>query len=136
MVLTRIDKCEVNFSAPARLMATPAPARQSIRFCGYEADVSAGQLRRDGIRVKLGHQPFRILVLLLQRAGEVVTREELRQQLWPENTFVGFEAGLNTAIKRLRTALRDPRYIETLPRVGYRFVAPVEQPLRVPVQIS
>jgi TolB-like protein/DNA-binding winged helix-turn-helix (wHTH) protein/tetratricopeptide (TPR) repeat protein len=102
-----------------------------LRFSDFEVDPHAGELRRrDGTKIKLQQQPFRVLGLLLQRAGDVVTREELRQAIWPAGTFVEFNLGLDTAIYRLRTALGDsaetPRFIETLPRRGYRFVARVE----------
>jgi TolB-like protein/DNA-binding winged helix-turn-helix (wHTH) protein/Tfp pilus assembly protein PilF len=94
-------------------------------------DLSSGELRRDGARVKLQDQPFRLLVLLLERAGEVVTREDLRTELWPADTFVDFDHSLNTAVRKLRDALGDsadaPSYIETLARRGYRFLAPVRE---------
>ena len=103
---------------------------QLIRFGFFEVDTQSGELRRQGSKVNLQEQPFRALVLLLERPGEVVTREELNKRLWPENTFVDFERGLNKAINKLRTALRDnaekPCFIETLPQHGYRFIAPVE----------
>ena len=102
---------------------------QRYRFGVYEADVRAGELTRDGRKVKLQEQPFQVLVFLLERAGEIVTREELQQRLWPADTFVDFDHSLNTAINKLRDALRDtaenPRFIETKPRRGYRFIAPV-----------
>jgi DNA-binding winged helix-turn-helix (wHTH) protein len=102
-----------------------------IRFGLFEVDLQAGELRRQGYKVKLQDQPFQILVLLLDRPGEVVTREELQKKLWPADTFVDFERGLNRAVNKLREALSDdadsPRFIETLPRRGYRFVAPVER---------
>ena len=100
------------------------------RFGPFEADTEARQLSKYGIRIKLQGQPYVILEILLARAGRVVTREELRERLWPAETFVDFEHGLNTSVKKLRHALCDsaekPRYIETVPRLGYRFVAPVE----------
>jgi Tol biopolymer transport system component/DNA-binding winged helix-turn-helix (wHTH) protein len=100
-----------------------------LRFADFEVSVRSGELRRNGVKIKLQEQPFQILVLLLERRGEVVPREELRQKLWAADTFVDFDNGLNIAIKKLRTALGDdadaPRYIETLPRRGYRFIAPV-----------
>lgn len=103
---------------------------QLIRFGFFEVDTRSGELRRQGSKVNLQEQPFRALVLLLERPGEVVTREELNKRLWPENTFVDFERGLNKAINKLRAALRDkaekPCFIETLPQHGYRFIAPVE----------
>jgi TolB-like protein/DNA-binding winged helix-turn-helix (wHTH) protein/Tfp pilus assembly protein PilF len=101
-----------------------------IRFGLFEVDTRSGELRRQGSKVSLQEQPFQALVLLLERPGEVVTREELSKKLWPENTFVDFERGLNKAINKLRAALRDdaekPRFIETLPQHGYRFIASLE----------
>src|SRR5271163_825959 len=100
-----------------------------VRFGAFEADLRAGELRKSGIRLKLQEQPFQILSLLLEQPGEVVAREEFQKKLWPADTFVDFEHGLNTAITKLRQALADeadnPRFIETLPRRGYRFIAPV-----------
>ena len=100
------------------------------RFGAFEVDLRAGELYKHGIRLKLQDQPFQILALLLERPGDVVTREELCQKLWPADTFVDFDTGLNSAIKKLRDVLADsaeePRYIETLPRRGYRFIAEVE----------
>src|SRR3989441_744847 len=100
-----------------------------LRFGVFEVDVRSGELRRQGVRIKLQEQPFHVLTVLLQRPGEVVTREELRSQNWPADTFVDFDNSLNTAINKLREALGDsadnPRFIETLPRRGYRFIAPV-----------
>jgi TolB-like protein/DNA-binding winged helix-turn-helix (wHTH) protein/tetratricopeptide (TPR) repeat protein len=100
------------------------------RFGAFEVDFRAGQLRRAGLRIRLSGQPIQILEALLERPGEVVTREELRARLWQADTFVDFEHNLNSAMKRLRAALGDvadvPRFIETLPRRGYRFLAPVE----------
>src|SRR5713226_5122412 len=102
-----------------------------LRFGVYEVNLSARELRKHGIRLKLRGQPFEILTLLLEKPGETVTREDLQKRLWPADTFVDFEHSLNSAIKKLRQALGDSpensRYIETIPRVGYRFVAPVEQ---------
>src|SRR5947207_13685326 len=112
-------------------MATPIISRRTTRFGDFEADCFSGQLRHYGARVRLPDQSFRMLILLLERAGEVVTRDELRQELWGEDTFVDFEAGMHSAVKRLRDALGDsaerPRFIETLPRRGYRFIASVER---------
>ena len=100
------------------------------RFDRYEVDLNRGELRKDGVSVAIQEQPFQILRMLLQSEGEVVTREQLCAALWPKDTFVDFEHGINTAVKKLRQALEDsaerPRYVETLPRVGYRFMAPVE----------
>jgi cholera toxin transcriptional activator len=100
------------------------------RFGVFELDLSAGELRKSGVKLRLQEQPFQVLALLLERAGEVVTREELRQKLWPSDTFVDFDHSLNTAINKVREALGDsassPRYVETLARRGYRFVAQVQ----------
>ena len=106
---------------------------QVVRFGSFEADLRARELRKGGSRVRLQDQPFQILALLLERAGDVVTRDELRQKLWPASVYVDFDHGLNNAIARLREALSDtagmPQFIETLPRVGYRFIFPlVEAP--------
>jgi TolB-like protein/Flp pilus assembly protein TadD len=102
-----------------------------IRFGPFEVDTRSGELRRQGSRIDLQEQPFQALVLLLERPGEVVTRDELSRKLWPENTFVDFERGLNKAINKLRAALRDdpekPSFVETLPHHGYRFIAPVNK---------
>jgi Tol biopolymer transport system component/DNA-binding winged helix-turn-helix (wHTH) protein len=111
-------------------------ARPVLRFGVFEVDVAAGELRRQGVKTRLQEQPLKVLLLLLRRPGEVVTREELRAQLWPADTFVDFEHSLNAAVKRLRDALGDsadnPRFIETIPRRGYRFLAPVDDPGRRP----
>jgi DNA-binding winged helix-turn-helix (wHTH) protein len=100
------------------------------RFGVFELDLSAGELRKNGVKLRLQGQPFQVLTLLLERAGEVVTREELQQKLWPSDTFVDFDHSLNTAINKVREALGDsassPRYVETLARRGYRFIAPVQ----------
>jgi cholera toxin transcriptional activator len=100
------------------------------RFGVFELDLSAGELRKNGVKLRLQGQPFHVLTLLLERAGEVVTREELQQKLWPSDTFVDFDHSLNTAINKVREALGDsassPRYVETLARRGYRFIAPVQ----------
>ncbi len=108
------------------------PGMQSapvVRFGAFELDLRAGELRKHGVKIKLQDQPFQILVMLLEQPGQVVTREQLHQRLWPDGTFVDFEHGLNAAIQRLRQALGDsaenPRFVETLARRGYRFVAPV-----------
>jgi len=101
------------------------------RFGVFELDLSAGELRKNGRKLRLQEQPFQILALLLDRAGDVVTREELRQKLWAADTFVDFDHGLNTAVNKLREVLGDsassPRYIETLARRGYRFIAPLQK---------
>ena len=110
------------------MVALSAPRR--AKFGDFVADFDSFELHKHGIRLKLQDQPFQILKLLLQRPGQLITREELRMELWKESTFVDFDAGLNAAIRRLRDALNEsaeePRYIETLPRHGYRFIASVE----------
>ncbi len=110
-------------------MSEPVHSPRAIRFGPYTLDLSAGELHKNDTKIRLPEQPFQILQLLLQRAGEVVTREELRQRLWSDDTFVDFETGLNSAVKKLRDVLGDsadaPRFIETLPRRGYRFMYPV-----------
>ena len=106
---------------------TPSP--RLVRFAVFDVDLSSRELRKNGLRIRLQEQPFRVLELLLDRPGELITREELQRRIWPGETFVDFELGLNTAVKRLRHALGDsadtPRFIETLPRRGYRFIFPV-----------
>jgi cholera toxin transcriptional activator len=101
-----------------------------FRFGAYEADPGSGELRKAGVRLRVQEQPFQVLLVLLARPSEVVTREELRQKLWPADTFVDFDHSLNTVINKLREALGDsaanPRFIETLARRGYRFLASVE----------
>ncbi|MBA0087231.1 MAG: winged helix-turn-helix domain-containing protein, partial [Acidobacteria bacterium Pan2503] len=110
--------------------------RGVIRFATFEVHLPAGRLCRNGLRVRLQDQPFQVLAMLLERPGEVVTREELRARLWPSNTLVDFDHGLNAAVKRLRDALGDsaenPRFVETLARRGYRFLAPVDVPGKGP----
>jgi cholera toxin transcriptional activator len=106
-------------------------AARRYRFGVFEADAGSGELRRQGVRVRLHAQPFQVLMMLVERPGEVVTREEIARALWPEGTFVDAEHGLNSAVNRIREALGDvatgSRYVETLARRGYRFVAPVER---------
>jgi TolB-like protein/DNA-binding winged helix-turn-helix (wHTH) protein len=112
-------------------MKQPAILPRLVRFGIYEVDLRTSELRKQGRKIKLQEQPCRILGMLLERRGEVVTREELRKRLWSDDTFVDFDHSLNTAIMRLREALSDssdnPRFIETLPRHGYRFIAPIEE---------
>ncbi len=104
---------------------------KSARFGLFEVDLVSGELRKDGTRIRLQEQPFRVLAMLLDRPGEMVTREEMRSQLWPGDTFVDFDHGLNTAVNKLREALGDaaanPRFVQTVARRGYRFIAPVQQ---------
>src|SRR5579884_4062069 len=101
-----------------------------IRFGAYEVDLQRGELRKNGLKVRLQGQPFQVLSILLKHPGELVTREDLRVTVWPLDTFVDFDHALNTAVKKIRAALGDeadnPRFIETVPRRGYRFIAPVE----------
>src|SRR5215467_841054 len=107
-------------------MDKPEQEMRLVHFGPFEADFTTGELRKHGIRVKLQDQPFQILRMLLACPGELVTREEIRQSLWPSGTFVDFDNGLNAAVNRLREALSDsaenPKFIETLPRRGYRFI--------------
>ena len=112
-------------------MSVPQARPRMLRFGVFEVDLSAGELRKSGVRIRLQEQPFQVLTFMLERAGEVITREEFRQKLWPADTFVDLDHSLNTAVNKLREALGDsassPRYIETLARRGYRFLAPVER---------
>lgn len=111
-------------------MTDTGPARR-YRFGVFEADAATGELRRQGIRVRLNAQPFQVLVMLLERPGQLLTREEISAELWQDGTFVDYEHGVNSAVNRIREALKDtassPRFVETLARRGYRFVAPVER---------
>ncbi len=111
-------------------MKSVQPSSPVVRFGVFELDVRAEELRRNGLKVRLQGQPIQVLEMLLARPEGLVTREELRRKLWPESTFIDFEHGLNAAIQRLREALGDsadnPRFVETLPRRGYRFIAPVD----------
>ena len=120
------------------------PARQPksavITFGPFEANLYTHEINKKGLRLRLPHQSFQILKMLLERPGELVTRDELRAALWPSETFVDFEQGLNSAVKRLRDALDDsaeePRFIETLPRLGYRFVAAIDHPGPIQVDVT
>jgi len=111
-------------------MPLPSAERRIYRFGAFEVDVQAGEVRKQGIRIRVQDQPLRLLIALLERPGELITREELHRRLWPGETFVDFEHGLNAAVTRLRQALGDsaqtPRFIESLPRRGYRFVGAVK----------
>src|SRR5271157_764930 len=108
-----------------------APSSPMLKFGPYIVDLTAGEVRKNGSRIRLQEKPLRVLGLLAERQGQLVTREELQKRLWPDETFVDFETGLNTAVSKLRDALSDdaqnPRYIETLPRRGYRLLPPVER---------
>jgi len=110
-------------------MEPAVSSAQAFKFGLFEADVARNTLTRSGVRVKIQDQPFRVLLLLLERPGEIITREELRQKLWPEGTYVDFDGSLNVILKKLRAAIDDdsdnPRFVETVPRRGYRFIAPV-----------
>jgi len=112
-------------------MNGPASSSRRIRTGLFEIDLAAGQVHKNGRRLPLQEQPFRVLAMLLDRPGEVVTRQDLQARLWPADTYVGFDEGLNTAIRKLRMVFGDsagnPRFIETLPRRGYRFIAPVTE---------
>lgn len=107
----------------------PTAAGSKACFGPFEADLGTGELWRDGARIVLQAKPFQLLAALLERPGELVTREELHKRLWPQSVFTDFEHGLNKAVSKLRQALDDlaeePRYVETLPKRGYRFVAPL-----------
>lgn len=111
-------------------MATTAPSPSRLRFDSFEVDLRSGEVWKNGVRLRLQDQPFQVLRMLLDHQGEIVTREELRQRLWSVDTFVDFDDGLNTAVKKIRDMLGDsaeqPRYIETIPRRGYRFLVPVQ----------
>jgi eukaryotic-like serine/threonine-protein kinase len=111
-------------------MASPLPVSPKLKFGAFELDTASGRLLKNGIPLKLQPQPFRVLLLLAERSGAVVTREEIQRCLWGDSTFVDFERGINFSINQIRGVINDnadkPRYIETLPRVGYRFIAPVE----------
>lgn len=110
-------------------MAAPGPS-PIRRFGEFELDLAAGELRRRGRRLKLQPQPFKLLVLLTGRAGQLISRDEIRQELWSEGTFVDFDQAVNFTVKQIRDALQDaadrPLYIETVPRRGYRFIAPID----------
>jgi cholera toxin transcriptional activator len=114
------------------VMPLPPPNREArlLRFGVFEVDLDAGELRKNGARIRLQEQPFQVLTALLQNAGKVVTREHLREKVWPADTFVDFDHSLNTAVNKIRESLGDsasnPRFVETLARRGYRFLAPVD----------
>ena len=119
---------------------TQSPPRL-VRFGAFEADLRTGELRKDGVKLKFGGQPFQVLAILLERPGDVVTREELQKRLWPD-TFVDVERNLNTAVNKIREVLGDsaesPRFIETLSRRGYRFIGELEPQVQaaVPVELE
>ena len=111
-------------------MRDPISPPALVRFGAFELDLRSGELRNKGLKIKLQDQPLQVLAMLLARPGEVVTREELQKALWLADTFVDFDQGLNKAINKVREALSDsavnPRFVETLPRRGYRFIASVD----------
>src|SRR5271169_2775645 len=111
-------------------MMSPTPSKR-YRFGIFEADAATGELRRQGILIKLNAQPFQVLLMLLEKPAQLLTREDICKELWPDGTFVDYEHGVNSAVNRLREALGDkasnPRFVETLARRGYRFLAPVER---------
>jgi TolB-like protein/DNA-binding winged helix-turn-helix (wHTH) protein len=127
-------------------MTQPSSQSRSIRFAVFEVDLESGELRKHGLRIKLQQKPFQILTLLMERPGDVVTRQELQRKLWPSGVFVDFESGLNNAVKKLRNALADsaetPRFIETVARHGYRFLAtphcisPIDVAVAAPGHVS
>src|SRR5271163_5069420 len=114
-------------------MAETKPQPRLLRFGNFEVDLRTGELRKGGAKLKFGGQPFQVLSILLEQPGEVVTREELQKRLWPD-TFVDVDHNLNTAINKIREALGDsaekPRFVETLPRRGYRFIGELEAPVQ------
>ena len=116
---------------------TSSSVPPTLRFGVFELDPQAGELRKKGMKIRLQGQPVEILAMLLHRPGETITREELQKKLWPADTFVDFEQGLNNAMKRLRAALDDsaesPRFVETLPRHGYRFIGSLNGSRQIPV---
>src|SRR3984885_2305423 len=111
-------------------MGSSGPSSRLIRCGVFELDLRSGEIQKQGRKIRLEGQPVHVLICLLENPGELVSREELHRKLWPADTFVNFEHGLNAAVKRLRQALNDsagnPRFVETLPRRGYRFLAPVQ----------
>ena len=114
-------------------MLDPGPSGPRYRFAGFDLDLKSAALRRDGAPVRVRPQAFKVLALLVSRAGELVTRDEIRAEIWSADTFVDFNQGLNACIKQVRAALDDdaeaPRFIETVPKLGYRFLAPLEPAL-------
>src|ERR1700749_4473679 len=120
-------------------MAETEPQVRLLRFGNFEVDLRSGELRKAGVKLKFGGQPFQVLAILLERPGEVVTREELQKRLWPD-TFVDVERNLNTAINKIREVLGDsaesPRFVETLPRRGYRFIGEPEAQIRPVVPVG
>src|SRR5215813_9582063 len=122
------------------IMGTQPQSSRVVSFGLFEVDLETRELRKRGIRLKLHEQTFQLLTALLDRPGEIVTREELRQRLWPDDTFVDFDHGINTAVKKLREVLADsadnPRFVETIARRGYRFLAPVDRAVATPAELA
>jgi DNA-binding winged helix-turn-helix (wHTH) protein len=121
-------------------MHSPTTLAKILRFGVFEVDLKACELRKHGFRLKLPEQPFQILTVLLEKPGEIITRDELRSRLWQGDTFVDFDHGLNNAVMKLREVLGDssesPRFVETIPRRGYRFIAPVEEAFFSPALVA
>jgi DNA-binding winged helix-turn-helix (wHTH) protein len=128
--LTTNDCLAVHYGRVAMPMPSSNHEARLLRFGVFEVDLDAGELRKNGARVRLQEQPFQVLTALLQDAGQVVTRDHLRETIWPADTFVDFDHSLNTAVNKIRESLGDsassPRFVETLARRGYRFIAPVD----------
>ncbi len=128
--LTANDCLAVHYGRVVMPMSPSNKEAKYLRFGVFEVDLAAGELRKNGGRIRLQEQPFQVLAALLQNAGQVVTREELREKIWPSDTFVDFDHSLNTAVNKIRESLGDsassPRFVETLARRGYRFIASVE----------
>ena len=130
----------VNYGRAIMPMSSPksdsSNERRLLRFGVFEVDPGAGELRKNGARIRLQEQPFQVLVALLENSGQVVTRDYLREKIWPADTFVDFDHSLNTAVNKIRESLGDsassPRFVETLARRGYRFIAPVEGAATIP----
>ena len=127
-------------------MRAPVATSRRLSFGHYEANLHSGELLKHGIKIRLQSQPFQLLAMLLERPGKLVTRDEIRQKLWSADTFVDFDHSLGTAINKIREVLSDsaaePRFVETLPRRGYRFIAPVialdpdPEPPRLPAELA
>lgn len=135
---TLILYCDIIGSIPGRGESVNRSPAQGVRFGGYELDMRAGELRKGEHRIRLQEQPFQILVMLLEHPGEVVTREEIRKRLWPNDTIVEFDHSIGTAIMKLRQALGDDagtsRYVETIPRRGFRFIYPLDAASGLPLE--
>src|ERR1700674_4596640 len=129
-LLTTNDCLAVHYGRAVMPMPSSNRRARLLRFGVFEVDLTAGELRKNGARIRLQEQPFQVLTTLLQNAGQVVTRDELREKIWPADTFVDFDHSLNTAVNKIRESLGDsassPRFLETLARRGYRFIAPVD----------